>query len=67
MLFWLVAVGGFILLVLVNAIGWFYKLSPKVVKGASIAITMAAVLLSLSARRENDLRRDQDATVQQSN
>jgi hypothetical protein len=44
-----------------------YKLSPKVVKGASIAITMAAVLLSLSARRENDLRRDQDATVQQSN
>jgi hypothetical protein len=63
MLFWLVAVVGFILLVLVNAVGWFYKLKPNVVKGASIVIMMAAVWLSLSAKRE-ELRSEQAHTVQ---
>jgi hypothetical protein len=60
-----VAVGGFVLLMLVNAIGWFYKLNPTFVKGASVAIMFAAVWLSLSAKRE-DLRREQAATAQHS-
>jgi hypothetical protein len=63
MLFWLVAVVGFNLLVLVNALGWFYKLSPNIVKVTSIVIMMATVWLSLSAQRE-DLRREQAATAQ---
>jgi hypothetical protein len=51
------------LLVLVNALGWFYKLSPNIVKVTSIVIMMATVWLSLSAQRE-DLRREQAATAQ---
>jgi hypothetical protein len=66
MLFWLVAVGGFILLVLVNVLGWFYKLSPNLIKGTSVVIMMAAVWFSLSVRRE-DSRREQTATVQHPN
>jgi hypothetical protein len=43
-------------------VGWFYKLNPNAVKGATIVIMLAAVCLSLSARRE-DSRIEQAGTV----
>jgi hypothetical protein len=53
MLFWLTAIGGFVLLVSIQAMGFYLKLNKNVVSGLSIVIMMAAVWLGIEARRED--------------
>jgi hypothetical protein len=57
MLFWLTAVGGFVVLASVLAAGFYYRLHQNLVRSVSTVIIMVAVWLGILAARE-DLRRE---------
>jgi hypothetical protein len=56
MLFWLIAIGGFVALSLVQAAGFYFRLNTNLTVGVSTVIIMAAVWLSLAAKRADVAR-----------
>lgn len=65
MLFWLTAVGGFVVLASVTGAGFYFRLNQNLVMGTSTVIIMVAVWLSVLATRE-DLRRERLAQPESS-
>lgn len=52
MLFWLTAIGGFVLLASVAGAGLYFRLNQNLITGTCMVIIMASVWLSLLAKRE---------------